>query len=163
MEVDLDLCLFKESRNRKGCFRELGTPFCYSGSENTGLEDHSGTGMSGLTENLTSRRGAGAPYLASHWPWASFPPLQAAATYPEAQLLPQPNWPSQPPHLHHLSVLECGWACLPVLSFCQDTLSSAPEQAFDSKHEVVIQRDFVASSFPQAIPWLLVFLRLQPL
>lgn len=66
MEVDLGLCLFKESRNRKGCLRELGTPSCCSGNENTGLEDHSGTGMSGLTGNLTTRHGARAPYLASH-------------------------------------------------------------------------------------------------
>lgn len=70
------LHLFKDSRNRKGCLRELETPFCCSESENPGSEDHSGTEVSvcgSPTGNLTTRHGAGASYLASPWPWARLP------------------------------------------------------------------------------------------
>lgn len=53
------LHLFKDSRNRKGCLRELETPFCRSESENPGSEDHSGTEVSvcgSPTGNLTTRQ-----------------------------------------------------------------------------------------------------------
>lgn len=68
------LHLLENSRHGKGRLREM--PFCCSGSENMGWEDHSGTEVSGCGSPqglLTTRHRAGASYPAIPWLWALLP------------------------------------------------------------------------------------------
>lgn len=61
---DLGLDLWKDFRNRRCYLRESGVPFCCSGSENAGLEEHRAAEVpvaGDLKGDLTPGTGLGLP------------------------------------------------------------------------------------------------------